>query len=43
LEDWLYTGMYVYGILITKGCRSIIHANCRSHNFVSLYPHLTRH
>jgi len=36
LEDWLYTGMYVYGTLITPSCRSFIHADCRSHDFVSL-------
>ena len=36
LGDWLYTGMKVYGTLITMGCRSFIHADCRSHDFVSL-------
>jgi len=37
LEDWLYTSMKVYGTLITIGCRSFIHADCRSHDFVNLY------
>jgi len=32
LKGWLYTGMSVYGTLITM----FIHADCKSHDFVSL-------
>jgi len=43
MEDWLYRGMYMYGTLITMGCRSFIHADCRSHDFINLStPHMSR-
>jgi len=43
LEDWLYTGIYVYGTLITMGCISFIHVDGKSHGFVSLStPHTSR-